>query len=307
MRFSRLIWLALIAAVLGGAVGLWITRPNRVDPANYAGLTGVPSKGELVYHAAGCHSCHGSETDKDQLALVGGQAFPSDFGTFYAPNISSDPLHGIGAWSLMDFANALQAGVSPEGKHYYPAFPYTNYARMTPQDVVDLWSYILLMPASPTPSKAHDVGFPFNIRRGLGVWKHCIWTKVGLSKILGPNAGAIWSKRSPIAENATPRETPSAASTGPNGWKARPTHRVEEIFPRLLLANLVGTKWTSPTICSKASRQISTASVAIWCPWWKTWRGCRKATDTPSQHICQPCPSFSIRAWRNFAKSSPAW
>ena len=171
MRFSRLIWLALIAAVLGGAVGLWITRPNRVDPVNYAGLTGVPSKGELVYHAAGCHSCHGSETDKDQLALVGGQAFPSNFGTFYAPNISSDPLHGIGAWSLMDFANALQAGVSPEGKHYYPAFPYTNYARMTPQDVVDLWSYILLMPASPTPSKAHDVGFPFNIRRGLGVWK----------------------------------------------------------------------------------------------------------------------------------------
>jgi len=171
MILRRFIRFAVIAAMLGGATGLWLTQPQRVDPLNYAGLTGVPSKGELVYHAAGCHSCHGSETDKEQPALVGGQAFPSDFGTFYAPNISSDPVHGIGAWSLVDFANAVQAGVSPDGKHYYPAFPYTNYVRMTAQDVVDLWAYILLMPGSSTLSKPHDVGFPFNIRRGLGLWK----------------------------------------------------------------------------------------------------------------------------------------
>ena len=171
MNVRRLIWIAVIVAMIGGALGLWLTRPQRVDPMDYAELTGVPSKGELVYHAAGCHSCHSSPNDKDQIALVGGQAFPSDFGTFYAPNISSDMTHGIGAWSLLDFANAIQAGVSPDGKHYYPAFPYTNYARMTPQDVVDLWSYILLMPSAATPSKTHDVAFPFNVRRGLGLWK----------------------------------------------------------------------------------------------------------------------------------------
>ena len=167
----RLVLILVTLAILGGAFGLWLTRPQLVDPSDYSGLFGVPEKGELVYHAAGCHSCHADENNKDQLALVGGQAFPSDFGTFYAPNISSDPEHGIGAWTFIDFANALQAGVSPEGQHYYPAFPYTNYARMTPQDVVDLWSYILLLPAAPTPSKAHDVGFPFNIRRSLGGWK----------------------------------------------------------------------------------------------------------------------------------------
>lgn len=167
----RLIWIAVILAILGGAVGLWLTRPQRVDPADFAGLIGVPSKGEMVFHAAGCHSCHSDKTNPDQLALVGGQAFPSDFGTFYAPNISSDPVHGLGAWSMIEFANAVQKGISPRGQHYYPAFPYTNYARMTPQDIVDLWAYLLMQPAAATPSKDHDVGFPFNIRRGLGLWK----------------------------------------------------------------------------------------------------------------------------------------
>lgn len=172
----RLIGAIIVLALLGGSFGLWITRTLSVDPEDFAGLTGQPTRGEQVFHAAGCHSCHASESDNDQKALVGGQAFPSDFGTFYAPNISSDPVHGLGAWSLLDFANALQKGVSPKGQHYYPAFPYTNYARMTPQDVVDLWAYLLLQPGSPTPSKPHDIEFPFNIRRGLGLWKQLYFT-----------------------------------------------------------------------------------------------------------------------------------
>ena len=167
----RVIWVVVILAILGGATGLWLTRPQKVDPTDFAGLIGIPAKGEMVFYAAGCSSCHNDKDSSDQLALVGGQAFPSNFGTFYAPNISSDPKHGLGAWSLMDFANAVQKGVSPSGQHYYPAFPYTNYTRMTPQDVVDLWAYLLLQPAAATPSKPHDVGFPFNIRRGVGLWK----------------------------------------------------------------------------------------------------------------------------------------
>ena len=173
----RLVQASLLLAAIGGAIGLWVTRPENVDPTDFAGLTGQLARGEQVFHAAGCHSCHASETDETQKALVGGQAFPSDFGTFYAPNISSDPTYGIGAWSFLDFANALQKGVSPNGQHYYPAFPYTNYARMKPQDVVDLWAYLLLEPGSPTPSKSHDIGFPFNIRRGLGAWKHLYLTQ----------------------------------------------------------------------------------------------------------------------------------
>ena len=98
-------------------------------------------------------------------------AFETEFGTFYAPNISPDPDHGIGGWTQAQFLNAVMQGVSPDGQHYYPAFPYTSYTKADPQDMADLFAYMQTLPADATPSRAHDVGFPFNIRRGLGVWK----------------------------------------------------------------------------------------------------------------------------------------
>jgi len=120
--------------------------------------------------AAGCASCHHAPDSEDKLVLAGGQAFPSDFGTFYAPNISPSEA-GIGGWSIVDLANAVTRGVSPEGEHLYPAFPYTSYTKMEDQDVADLHAYIMSLEPSDTASKPHDVGFPFNIRRSLGGWK----------------------------------------------------------------------------------------------------------------------------------------
>lgn len=157
--------------MIGAGVGLWLTHPERVDPADFENLKDDLANGELVFHAAGCHSCHAPPGNHKDAVLAGGQAFPSDFGTFYAPNISSDSNHGIGGWTLVEFANAVKKGVSPDGKHYYPAFPYTNYARMTDQDVADLFAFLQTQPASIEPSKPHDVSFPFNIRRSLGGWK----------------------------------------------------------------------------------------------------------------------------------------
>ena len=52
-----------------------------------------------------------------------------------------DKVYGIGTWSEKDFANAVRHGVSPEGKHYYPSFPYTAYVNMADQDIADLWAY----------------------------------------------------------------------------------------------------------------------------------------------------------------------
>jgi mono/diheme cytochrome c family protein len=72
---------------------------------------------------------------------------------------------------LADFASAVKKGVSPEGQHYYPAFPYASYIHMDDQDVVDLWAYWQSLPAETTSSQPHEIGFPFNIRRSVGVWK----------------------------------------------------------------------------------------------------------------------------------------
>lgn len=158
--------------VAGAAGGWWITAPAPLPAATFDGLTGDPARGELVFTAAGCASCHVAPdaTGDAQLVLAGGQKFPSDFGTFIAPNISPAP-QGIGGWTVADLGNALMAGVSPQGEHLYPALPYASYARMQPQDVADIHAYIQTLPPSDTASQPHDLGFPFNIRRTLGVWK----------------------------------------------------------------------------------------------------------------------------------------
>ncbi len=164
----------LFAASVAGLIvltGLVLTRPQRVDQAQLAGLTPDLERGEAVFYAAGCASCHSAPNAEDKLALAGGHRFATEFGTFIAPNISSDPDAGIGAWSAQDLANALIHGTGPNGQHYYPAFPYTSYANMTMADIVSLHAFLGTLPAVAAKADPHEVGFPFNIRRGLGGWK----------------------------------------------------------------------------------------------------------------------------------------
>ncbi len=165
-------WGAFLAVVAVGG-GLWITRPMPLAPDTLTGVTGDPVAGAVTFAAAGCASCHAApmaEADA-MLTLAGGRAFASAFGTFYAPNISSDPTHGVGAWTDLQLASAIQRGVSDTGAHLYPAFPYTAYAKAEVQDVADLIAYMRTLPASDVPTVPHDVGFPFNIRASLGGWK----------------------------------------------------------------------------------------------------------------------------------------
>ncbi|HMS94685.1 MAG TPA: cytochrome c [Tabrizicola sp.] len=167
--FGYLVGLGVIAAL-----GIFVlTLPDPLTEAEVAGLTGDATKGEMVFWAAGCASCHMAPEAKgvDQLILKGGQRFPSPFGTFIAPNISQDPGHGIGAWSLLDLANALKRGVGREGEHLFPALPYGAYAKMDMQDVADLYAFLKTLPADPTPSAEHELAFPFSRREGVGVWK----------------------------------------------------------------------------------------------------------------------------------------
>ncbi|MCB6177195.1 cytochrome c [Rhodobacter sp. Har01] len=169
----RLIRTLALLAVLAGGTGWWLTRPAPLSAAAVEGLTGDAAKGERIFWAAGCASCHMAPGAKGeaQRVLTGGQRFASPFGTFIAPNISQDPEAGIGDWTLLDLANAITRGVSPRGQHYYPALPYASYARMELADVADLFAFLKTLPADATPNAEHDLGFPFNIRASLGAWK----------------------------------------------------------------------------------------------------------------------------------------
>lgn len=171
---KKIFWTLCVLAVIAGALGWGLSAPTTLDPEIAADLgSGDAVRGENVFWAAGCSSCHAAPDAKgdDKLRLGGGLRLETPFGVFVAPNISQDPNDGIGGWSAADLANAMLHGTSPDGKNYYPAFPFTSYARMTLADVGDLDAFLKTLPAVSGKAGPNELSFPFNIRRGVGLWK----------------------------------------------------------------------------------------------------------------------------------------
>ncbi len=168
-----------VLGIAGFGGFLVVTAPDRQDPSVWANL-GEPdvAHGREVFFAGGCTSCHApaGATGDARLILSGGAPLKSDFGTFHAPNISSDPEAGIGAWTLAEFGDAMTRGVGREGEHLYPSFPYGSYARMTPEDINDLYGFMKTLPASDAVAPPHELDFPFNQRLVLGGWKFLYFT-----------------------------------------------------------------------------------------------------------------------------------
>lgn len=164
--------LALLVLALAAAVAGVLTRPRTMGAIDLSAHRADIANGERMFNVGGCVSCHASaDSDTVQPILGGGLEMASPYGVFRVPNISPDPDHGIGAWSLPEFIDAMKMGVSPDGRHYYPAFPYTSYARMRPGDLADLKAYLDSLPPSDMENGAHELRFPWSIRRGIGLWK----------------------------------------------------------------------------------------------------------------------------------------
>jgi mono/diheme cytochrome c family protein len=164
--------LALIALALIGAGAFWrLSAPGPLDAEIALAMDkpGDAGKGEIVFWAGGCAACHAKPDAPTQLG--GGAALKTPFGLIYAPNISPDPEDGLGKWSAQDFAHAVYDGVDDEGAHLYPAFPYTSYRHMSVADVSDLWAFLRSLPPVKGAAPPPGFGFPFNIRRTVGIWK----------------------------------------------------------------------------------------------------------------------------------------
>lgn len=129
------------------------------------------ANGEYILQVSGCAACH-TQHKPGAKALAGGKRLRTPYGTLLAPNITPDPVHGIGGWSDEEFVNAIKYGLSPEGKHYFAAFPYTSYIKMTDKDVLDMKAYIDQKVAPVVNNiEKRSLTFPFNQRFLVGFWK----------------------------------------------------------------------------------------------------------------------------------------
>ena len=170
---KRFLLLVVVVLIIGVVAYFAL---NRTDPASGTApvIVGAPvnadpvARGEYLARAADCIACHTvPETGKP---FAGGLPFKLPFGTIYSSNITADVETGIGGWSDDDFVRAVREGVRKDGKHLYPAFPYTAYTQLSRADVLAIKAYLFTLPKVRQPERPNDLGFPFNQRWAMGFW-----------------------------------------------------------------------------------------------------------------------------------------
>ncbi|MEE2998143.1 MAG: cytochrome c [Pseudomonadota bacterium] len=165
----RSLWLCCPAVVLLALSG-FSAHGQQID---------IIGKGKYLTIAGGCISCHTDFKNKGQ-PFSGGAPMSTPFGTFIAPNITPSEEHGIGNWSDADFIRAMREGRGPDGKHYFPAFPFTSYAGITEADLRAMKAYLFTLNPIEKPSPQHDIPFPLNWRGLQFLWKLLFFREGGM-------------------------------------------------------------------------------------------------------------------------------
>ena len=167
-----------VALLLAGTVLLLLATSaaaydNSNDPFNRTGLDPQQLRGAYLTRAANCMGCH---TARGGKPFAGGRRLTTTFGVFITPNITPDNETGIGNWSAADFWQALHEGKLPDGQLLYPAFPYTEYTKVTRQDADAIFAFLQSLPAIRQTNPSHTIRFPYNFRPLLYIWRALYFT-----------------------------------------------------------------------------------------------------------------------------------
>ena len=147
------ITLLVIAAAVAAAVVIAVHVPDPgISPA-LAQRQPDATHGQYIATLGDCAACH---TKPGGPTLAGGLPLKTPLGTIYTTNITPDRDTGIGAYSFTDFARAVRLGVRPDGARLYPAMPYTAYAKMSDEDLQDLFAYLQKNIAAGEPEAARQ-------------------------------------------------------------------------------------------------------------------------------------------------------
>jgi mono/diheme cytochrome c family protein len=153
-------------------------------------------RGAALAHLGYCAVCHSAP---DGAPYAGGLKLKTPFGAVYSSNITPDAATGIGRWSLPALDRAMRQGVSRNGAHLYPAFPYDHFTHATDGDVKAIYAFLMTRsPVRATPP-ANRLIPPLGFRPLLAGWK-LLFLHTG-SIATDPNRSAEWNRGRYLAES----------------------------------------------------------------------------------------------------------
>ncbi len=223
-------------AVLAYAALAWRPGIAPIDPpAPQSFAPELVARGKVLASAGNCAVCHTAPPSGAPFA--GGLPMPTPFGIIHTTNITPDPETGIGRWSLAAFTRAMHEGVSRDGRHLFPAFPYDHFTLITDADVGALYAYLMTVPPVKATAPPNTVPFPLNIRALQAGWKMLYFKEEPFTP--DPTQSAEWNRGAYLAEGLahcgachTPRNVLGAEAAGhpywgasEDGWWALPLHR----------------------------------------------------------------------------------
>lgn len=164
--------LAVAAVMFGAGLFVAIARYPELEPISRPEASGLDpeavGQGEVLADIGACAVWHTAEGGE---AFAGGRAFETPFGVLHSTNITPDPETGIGAWSFAAFERSMREGVDRSGTHLYPVFPYTHFARVSPEDMEAIYAFLMSQEAVVAEALPNRLRFPANVRPLLAGWK----------------------------------------------------------------------------------------------------------------------------------------
>ena len=177
----------ILALILGGIVLLLqmnVQDENPIDErtSNEVLTPQMVQRGAYLARVGNCAACH---TARGGLPFAGGKSIDTPFGLVFTTNITPDNLTGIGTWTAADFWRAMHHGRSKDGRLLNPAFPYTEYTRITREDSDAIFAYLLSVPPAQQANRAHALRFPYNTQAALAVWRTLFFTPAQFEPVQG--------------------------------------------------------------------------------------------------------------------------
>lgn len=163
LTFTFLITNLFSSQILAKAIKIPSQLP--IAPENEAAQI---KRGKYIAQLGDCIACHTAEKSSE---MAGGRALETPFGKVYSTNITPDKQTGIGNYTFAQFDKSMRRGVAADGHNLYPAMPYPSYAKISEEDMLDLYTFLLkgLAPVK-NPNKPAEMTWPFSMRWGLSLW-----------------------------------------------------------------------------------------------------------------------------------------